>query len=285
MTLRLKANLVYAAVMSIAVLLGLLIARAASNQISLATATREASLMTAEADVAARYTREDVAPLIVSNDRSGVLFVPQGMPFYAVETQARLLADIKPGFGLRRVMLDPTSAVDRPTPLERVTIERLRGSPDHAPFVERHGHTLDLVTPLRMVNGVCATCFTSRAAAPPGLLDAFGFHAGFNRKPGEIVGITIASVPLAIEPAFGDRDILLWLIAVAATLWGALNLILEYVVLRPIGRVAAIAERVSLGQPGVDEFAASGGGEIGILTRSFNRLRRSMESALALIES
>ena len=54
--------------------------------------------------------------------------------------------------------------------------------------------------------------------------------------------------------------------------------------LRPIGRVAAIAERVSLGQPGVDEFAASGG-EIGILTRSFNRLRRSMESALALIES
>ena len=284
MSLRLKANLIYAATVGAALLLGLLIAQAASRQIRVATAMQEASLMMAQAEVAARYTRQDVAPLIDANDRAGVLFVPQSAPFYAVETQARFLAEIKPGFSLRRVVLDSTSAADQPNPWEKTVIERLRSSADHAPIVEQRGQMLDLITPLRMADGMCATCFTSKAAAPPGIVDAFGSHAGFDRKPGEIIGITVASVPLPMGLGLGGRTILLWLLVLALTLWAALNLILEYAVLRPIGRVAAIANQVSLGQTGVSEFEVGGGDEIGVLTRSFNRLRRSMESALALIE-
>ncbi len=284
MSLRLKANLIYAATVGAALLFGLLIAQVTSHQIRVATATQEASLMMAQAEVAARYTRQDVAPLIEANDRAGVLFVPESAPFYAVEKQARLLADIKPGFSLRRVVLDPTSVADQPDRWERAAIDRVRNSLDHAPFVEQRGQTLKLIAPIRMADGVCATCFTSRAAAPPGIVDAFGSHAGFDRKPGEIVGITVASVPLPKGFGFGDRTILLWLLLIAIALWVALNVILEYIVLRPIGRVAMIANQVSLGQPGISEFDVGHGDEIGVLTQSFNRLRRSMESALALIE-
>lgn len=289
MTLRLKANLIFVLTAVIGLLLGVVMVEHATYRARVAAATSQAALMTAQADATARYTQHEVAPLVAAGDRAGILFVPQAAPFYAVEAHARLLTQALPAYSLRRVVIDPTSADDRPNDWERAAIMRVRDDPEHDPFVEEHdgaaGRQLVMVTPLRMEAGACATCYTSRAQAPTGVLDAFGASQGFNRKPGEVIGATIASVPLAAGTGFGGSTAVIWLIVMAFVLWGALNLILEYVILRPLGQVAAIADQISLGASEVAEFETADAGELGALTRSFNRLRRSMESAMTLMDS
>lgn len=289
MTLRLKLNLVLAAIIALALLAACLVVSRAADHARREAAVREAALMTAEADVAARYTLQDVAPIIALIDRDGALFVPQSAPFHAVEAQARMLGSMLPSYALRRVVLDPSGPVDHPSAWERAAIARLRDAPpDHAAFSEEHddhdGHLMALVTPLRMTEGACATCYPSRQAAPLGVLDAFGANQGFDRKPGEIVGATIATVPIRSMPDAAGTAVA-WLAVIMLAVWGALAAVVEYVLLRPLERLAATADRISLGQSGVPEFETETMGDLGIVARAFNRLRRSMETAIAAIEA
>jgi len=284
MSLRIKANLLFVVATLLMLCVALPALRAAVRHAAQTAALREASLLTAEADVAERYTREQVAPML--GDDSAV-FVPPGSPFFAVETQNRMLQAMRPGDVLRRVVLDPTSDADRPDAWERTVIQRLRTSRNALPFSEIRrqagGERLVLVTPLRFARGVCATCYTARADAPAGVLDTFGGFAGFNRHQGEIVGLTLASVPVppAVPGLFHAATA--WILAVALVSLVAMNLVLEILVLRPLRRIGAHAEKVSLGAEDVPEFAKDGRDEIAALARSFNRLRRSMESAVALL--
>ena len=219
-----------------------------------------------------------------------MVFLPPSAPFYAVETQARMIAARVPDHTVRLVVLDPVGAADRPDGWERAAIDRLRAATDPAPFTAVRTDAAGvrravLVTPVRFSPGICATCYTSRTAAPQGILDAYGRDAGFDRKPGEIVGITVASVPVAAAATGLASFAIGTLLASMALLWGALNLVLEFIVLRPLGRVAAVAEQVSLGRAGVQEFDTPGDDELGVITRAFNRLRRSMESAIGLLDT
>ena len=62
----------------------------------------------------------------------------------------------------------------------------------------------------------------------------------------------------------------------------ALNLVLDALLVRPVTRISALADRLSLGDFAAPEFAASGSPEIAALGRSLNRLRWSLEKALKL---
>lgn len=59
--------------------------------------------------------------------------------------------------------------------------------------------------------------------------------------------------------------------------------VLGWLVLRPIRRMAATAERISTGDFSEPEFDAAGADEIGVLGQSFNRMRRSLEKAIHMI--
>ena len=49
-------------------------------------------------------------------------------------------------------------------------------------------------------------------------------------------------------------------------------------------RMAQIADRISVGDAGAPEFPERGGAEIRVLGRSFNRMRKSLDKALKLLE-
>jgi len=55
-------------------------------------------------------------------------------------------------------------------------------------------------------------------------------------------------------------------------------------VVRPVRRMAQIADRISVGDGGAPEFPERGGTEIRTLGRSFNRMRKSLDKALKLLE-
>ena len=64
-----------------------------------------------------------------------------------------------------------------------------------------------------------------------------------------------------------------------------LNLLLHYVIIRPVRRISATASEVSLGNMDAPEFAVRGRDEIASLAASFNRMRRSLANAMKLLES
>jgi HAMP domain-containing protein len=49
--------------------------------------------------------------------------------------------------------------------------------------------------------------------------------------------------------------------------------------------MARLAEAVSMGDNTADEFVLSGKDEIASLTQSFNRMRRSLDNAMKMLES
>jgi HAMP domain-containing protein len=53
---------------------------------------------------------------------------------------------------------------------------------------------------------------------------------------------------------------------------------------RPVRQIARVADQLSLGHVSPETFPRRGAAEIASLTRSFDRMRKSLEKALRLIE-
>jgi protein-histidine pros-kinase len=63
-----------------------------------------------------------------------------------------------------------------------------------------------------------------------------------------------------------------------------LNILLNRYVISPVKRMAKTAEAVSMGNASVPEFEYPGADEIASLSRSFNRMRRSLDSAMKMLD-
>jgi HAMP domain-containing protein len=63
----------------------------------------------------------------------------------------------------------------------------------------------------------------------------------------------------------------------------AINLLLNFVVVRPIERIAATAEAVSMGDLTTPEYVHPAADEIGRLSQSFNRMHRTVVEAFRML--
>ena len=63
-----------------------------------------------------------------------------------------------------------------------------------------------------------------------------------------------------------------------------LNLLLRFVVIRPLRELSAMADQVSLGNMDVAEVKVAGSDEVAQLASSFGRMRISLRKALAMLE-
>ena len=63
-----------------------------------------------------------------------------------------------------------------------------------------------------------------------------------------------------------------------------LNLMLFFIVIRPVTSLSTIADEVSLGNMEAPEFTVKGKDEIGTLAGSFDRMRKSLVKALKMLE-
>jgi HAMP domain-containing protein len=64
-----------------------------------------------------------------------------------------------------------------------------------------------------------------------------------------------------------------------------INLLLKLFVINPIQKMSNTANEISQGGRDVAEFEATGKDELSVLAASFNRMRRSLEKAMSMIES
>ncbi len=140
---------------------------------------------------------------------------------------------------------------------------------------------------MQIKNPGCLTCHSTVAAAPKTLLAKYGDANGFGWKLNEIVGARIVSVPMSVplqKARAAFETFMGSLVAVFVAIIIILNIMLRYIVIRPVTKMSAIADQVSKGNMNAAEFSERGKDEIGVLATSFNRMRRSLEKAMIMLE-
>ena len=234
------------------------------------------------------YTASEVAPLLHAQMQNE--FLPQSVPAYAATELFLRLHATRPDYSYLEATLNPTNLRDRATDWQADIIQRFRNDANaHAFSGERDtpmGRALYLAKPIR-AGAECLSCHSTAAAAPPTMLARYGSSNGFGWQAGDVIGAQVVSVPIASAEARAGgafRAFLVSLVAVFVTLLLVVNLVLYLLVVRPVRRMAQIAERLSVGDSSAPEFPAQGGEEIAALGRSFNRMRKSLDKALKLLE-
>jgi hypothetical protein len=84
----------------------------------------------------------------------------------------------------------------------------------------------------------------------------YGSDNGFGWQANEVVGASVVSVPLASAAASADsafRSIMIWIIVVFAAAMLMVNTIVYLLVVRPVRRIATIADQLSVGNVSAGE--------------------------------
>jgi protein-histidine pros-kinase len=71
---------------------------------------------------------------------------------------------------------------------------------------------------------------------------------------------------------------------VFAAVFLVVDAVLYLLVVRPVRKIARVADQLSQGDMSAEAFPQHGAVEIASLTRSFGRMRKSLEKALRLLE-
>jgi protein-histidine pros-kinase len=135
----------------------------------------------------------------------------------------------------------------------------------------------------------CLYCHSTVDAAPKTLVDKYGPANGFGWKMNEVIGAQIVSVPTEVPIARANRAFRTFMVSltvVFALIFIALNLMLWYMVIRPVTQLSKIADHVSQGENmDAPDFEVTSSDEIGVLTQSFNRMKKSLVQAMTMLEA
>jgi protein-histidine pros-kinase len=251
---------------------------------------QQASIMMAEAIAVRNYTDTEIGPLLAEQNQAR--FLPQSIPFYAAQSNLRALAKQFPDYAYKEAALNPTNPADKATDWESAIIDEFRRQPTLTAFTSTRdtpeGPILSISRPIRVSDKSCLVCHSTPAAAPVSMTDLYGTANGFGWKLGEVEGAQIVSVPMRVALGRAHETFVVEIGGLAVILGVTLlllNLLLHFVVVRPIRRISALAAEISTGNTDAPEFTARGRDEIASLAASFNRMRRSLASALKLLES
>ena len=290
MGLRLKFNLVLLAVFGLGLLASgyssyTLLERNARDDV-----THNAGLMMEAALAIRTYTIEQIRPnLELQLTR---VFLPQSVPAYAATETLSTLRKKYADYSYKEATINPTNPRNRAGDWESDVIRIFRDNPETAELIgERDtptGRSLYIARPIQIKNPACLTCHSTPEAAPATMLKLYGSANGFGWKPNEIVGAQIVSVPMSLPIRNARRAFLTFmgsLAAVFALAFVVLNVMLTRIIVRPVSRMSAAADQVSVGNFEVPEFADAGRDEIAQLGRAFNRMRRSLQTAMKMIET
>jgi HAMP domain-containing protein len=250
---------------------------------------RNARLMLESALAIRGYTVKQVKPHLELQLMR--VFLPQSVPAYAATETVNELRKSHPDYSYKEATLNPTNPRDRAVDWEADLVRDFR---DHAETKELvgerdtpTGRALFIARPIKIVDPACLACHSVPQAAPASMIKLYGESNGFGWKWNEIVGAQIVSVPMALPIRNAERAFFAFMWSLAAVFLAAfvvLNLMLGWLIVRPIRRMSETADKVSTGDFSRAELPAQGKDEISVLAASFNRMRRSLQKAMQMIE-
>jgi HAMP domain-containing protein len=291
MGLRTKFNLVLVA----AFVVGLGLAGLLSFQIVERNArhvvVHNAEIMIEAASAIRQYTSTEISPLLSVQMEEYGTFLPHSVPSFAAQRNFATVRQQFPDYSYREPALNPTNPDDLADPFEAEIINRFRADANLAEQVLDHEEDgeryLVLARPIRVYTESCLRCHSTPAAAPQPMIDIYGTENGFGWELNETVAAQVVRVPMSVPLERAEDVFTVFMMALGSVFIVVLiviNLILQYVVIKPVLRMSDIAGRVSMGESGVPEYVRAGKDEIASLSASFNRMRRSLENAMKLLD-
>ncbi|WP_133512987.1 c-type heme family protein [Candidatus Thiosymbion oneisti] len=235
-----------------------------------------------------RYTVDEVRPLLTSRMKN--TFLPQAVSAYAATKSFEGIRGAYPEYTYKEAALNPTNPIDRATDWETDAIKYFVHNPNEPEIVgERDaltGNMLFIARPIRIENPGCLTCHSTPAKAPAPMIARYGDDNGFGWQLNEVVGAQVVSIPMTTPLdranhaflSFMSRLVGLFLILVSVG-----NLMLYFIVIRPVNRMTKMADQMSKGQD-APVMEVRGNDQIASLGHSFNRMRLSISSAMQLLE-
>lgn len=253
---------------------------------------QNARIMMSAADAVSHFVDKYVGPLAEPINNGGTKFVAASIPFFAAQTTFKDVQAQFPDYTYREPALNPTNLTDRPSDWEADYINDFRNQPDLKELTGVRetptGEALSLARPIAVTSPDCLACHSTPAKAPPALVATYGSVNGFGWKLHEVVGAQVVTVPMALPLQEAHRMFITFmaiLLGVFVVIVLILNVLLHYAVVRPVVKLSRVANAVSLGDMTVEEYERKGRDEIAVLSNSFNRMRRSLDSAMRMLES
>ena len=290
MKLLLKFNLVFALVFVI----GLGVTGYVSRDLLQRNAREEvlghARLIIEKAAVVRNFTSQQITPLLETQMK--YTFLPQSVPSYAATEVLTALRKSYPDYNYKDAMLNPTNPRDRAEAWEVDIVSHFRNQPGSTEFIGHRdtptGPSLFIAKPIVIKDAACLRCHSTVDAAPKTMIDRYGPANGFGWKLNEPIGAQLVSVPMTLPLSRASHTFGVFmasLTAVFVLIGIALNLMLWKMVIQPVTRLSAVADRVSLGEMDAPGFDSRSRDEIGVLTESFARMRKSLVQAMKMLDA
>jgi HAMP domain-containing protein len=289
MKLLVKFNLIFLLVFLVGLVGSSLVARSLLQKAATEEVADRARLLIEKANAVSSYTANQIKPLLETQMQYA--FLPQSVPAYSAAEVLQTLAKTYPDYGFKSAMLNPTNPRDRAVEWEEDVVNQFKKSPEMKEFVGQRetpgGTALYVARPIRITNPVCLSCHTTPEMAPKTMVDRYGPSNGFGWKLNETLGAQVVSVPMTVPMQRADQALLVVvgvLAAVFVLIGAVLNFMLWKMVIQPVTRLSSIADKVSMGEE-APEFEVKSKDEIGVLSESFGRMRKSLTQAMQMLES
>jgi len=292
MKLLVKFNLILALIFAIGIAATAVISRDLLQRNAREEIYQSTKLLIDSALAVRDYTSTNIAPLLETQIRYE--FRPEMVSAFSANEVLKKLREANPEykeFSYREATLNPTNPANKAVDWEHDIVSGFRNGTVATPMLgERDtptGRMLFMAKPLR-AGAACMRCHDTADRAPPTQIAKYGSAGGFGWKVGEIIGAQIVQVPVTVAKARADatfRVFMTSLVAVLLAIAATLNLLLLWMFIRPVTRISALADRISLGEVGAADFVAHSHDEIGRLATALSRMRRSLEKALRMLQA
>ncbi len=239
------------------------------------------------------YTSQSVNPIVAPMNQGPGVFRPEAVPSYAAQTVFENLKN-KPeyrDYSYREAALNPTNLRDKADSFETGVINRFRGNPDLKVLSGEKQTPLGSVhyvaRPIQVGKESCLTCHSTPERAPASQLRAYGNSSGFGWQLNEIVGTQIVTVPQQAVFQAKNRSLATTavLMAVAFAVVAVItNLVLGQLILRPMREISRKADEASVTPATVSFDERSRQDEIGLLARSFERMKQSLAISMQMLK-
>lgn len=250
---------------------------------------RNAGVMMEAASSMRYYTQKHVSPKL---DYQPDTFLAESVPAFAATEMMNQLRKKYDNYHYKEAVLNPTNPRDRAVEWEADVVNAFRNDASKQEIMgmrmSASGPALYLARPLKIVDPGCLTCHSTPDKAPAAMVTQYGGNNGFGWKLNETVGAQVVSVPMSLPIENANRAFLTFmasLTGVFVALFLILNLMLSYLIVKPITELSEAANEISTGNMDIPEFADKGKDEMAMLAKSFNRMRRSLQKAISLIDS
>ena len=235
------------------------------------------------------YTVANVRPLLLHDTEN---FHSESVPAFAATQVMAQLRKKYPDYSYKEAALNPTNPTNRAVEWETDILNVFRNDPAKGEISGMRdtptGRSLYLARPMRIKDQACLSCHTTAAMAPPATVKIYGPNNGYGWKLDEVIAAQIVSVPMNLAIKNANNAFVTFISSLAlvfAVLFIVLNVMLTQLIVEPITQLSEVADQISKGRPNVAELPTQGRDEVAQLGQAFNRMRRSLEKAISLVDT